>query len=152
MLIRKFCLSSHFPLNTNPSHSAEWMLEVIGAAPGSYSEVDWFQVWRQSPEYQQVHLELDQMKEERSHLMQRVATRDNKASYREFAAPFPVQWWEVQKRVFEQYWRTPSYIYSKAALCLFSGLFIGVSFSFSCTSSSPPTHPHKIPLRTHSNP
>lgn len=103
------------------------MLEVIGAAPGSHSDVDWFQVWRQSPEYQQVHLELDTMKEERSHLMQRVATQDDKASYREFAAPFAVQWWEVQKRVFEQYWRTPSYIYSKAALCLFSGLFIGVS-------------------------
>jgi ABC-type multidrug transport system permease subunit len=36
--------------------------------------------------------------------------------------------WEVQKRVFQQYWRTPSYIYSKIALCLFSGLFIGFSF------------------------
>jgi len=45
---------------------------------------------------------------------------DDKASYREFAAPFGLQLWEVQKRVFEQYWRTPSYIYSKASLCIFS--------------------------------
>jgi len=38
--------------------------------------------------------------------------------YDEFAAPFGLQFWEVTKRVFEQYWRTPSYIYSKAALSI----------------------------------
>jgi len=35
---------------------------------------------------------------------------------------------EVLWRVFQQYWRTPSYIYSKAILCIASGLFIGFSF------------------------
>ncbi|CRK31732.1 hypothetical protein BN1723_018464, partial [Verticillium longisporum] len=34
------------PAEANP---AEWMLEVIGAAPGSHTEVDWFEAWRQSP-------------------------------------------------------------------------------------------------------
>ena len=113
------------PPNANP---AEWMLEVIGAAPGTFTDIDWHQVWRSSPEYRTVHQELDRMKEELPHAIKRVDTQANKASYREFAAHFSVQLVEVQKRVFQQYWRTPSYIYAKAALCLFSGLFIGFSF------------------------
>lgn len=104
------------PPNANP---AEWMLEVIGAAPGSHTDIDWYQTWRDSPEYKEVHRELDRLREESPQLA-RVKTADNKASFREFAAPFAVQQWEVGKRVFEQYWRTPSYIYSKASLCIFS--------------------------------
>jgi ATP-binding cassette subfamily G (WHITE) protein 2 (PDR) len=99
------------------------MLEVIGAAPGSHTDVDWYQTWRDSPEYQEVHRELDQMKEELPQVTAPSASVDDKASYREFAAPFAVQQWEVGKRVFEQYWRTPSYIYSKAALCICSVCF-----------------------------
>ena len=113
------------PAEANP---AEWMLEVIGAAPGSYTEIDWHQVWRDSPELKAVYRELSDMKHERPNLIQRVATKDNKAQYREFAAPFGVQLMEVQKRVFEQYWRTPSYIYSKLGLVIASGLFVGFSF------------------------
>lgn len=113
------------PDNANP---AEWMLEVIGAAPGSHTDVDWFQVWRNSPEYQAVQEHLDYLKNVRPHETQPRTTPDDKESYREFAAPFPVQMLEVTRRVFQQYWRTPSYIYSKTALCLFSSLFIGFIF------------------------
>ncbi|OAL34840.1 hypothetical protein AYO20_05800 [Fonsecaea nubica] len=113
------------PPDANP---AEWMLEVIGAAPGSHTEIDWVETWRTSPEYRDVHAELSQMKAERCQLARTVSNRANKASYREFAAPFYVQLYEVLKRVFEQYWRTPSYIYSKLSLCIASGLFIGFSF------------------------
>jgi ATP-binding cassette, subfamily G (WHITE), member 2, PDR len=113
------------PPHANP---AEWMLEVIGAAPGSHTEIDWFQTWRDSPEIKAVHKELEQMKHDRPGMLERVATKDNKAQYREFAAPFMVQLWEVQRRVFEQYWRTPSYIYSKVGLVIASGLFVGFSF------------------------
>ena len=45
-----------------------------------------------------------------------------------FAAPLTTQLWTVTVRVFEQYWRTPSYLYSKTALCVAVGLFIGLSF------------------------
>ncbi|KAH8819211.1 ABC-2 type transporter-domain-containing protein [Xylogone sp. PMI_703] len=116
------------PTEANP---AEWMLEVIGAAPGSHTDIDWHQVWRNSPEMAEVHNELARLKEERPHALQRTETaqrRMDKASYREFAAPFPQQLYEVSKRVFEQYWRTPSYIYSKALLCVAAALFIGFSF------------------------
>ena len=113
------------PDDANP---AEWMLEVIGAAPGTTTNIDWHQVWRDSPEYQSVHEELERLKNSKPNDLQRATTKDNKAAYREFAAPFSVQLWEVTHRVFQQYWRTPSYIYSKVALCLFSALFIGFIF------------------------
>ncbi|KIW89320.1 uncharacterized protein Z519_10174 [Cladophialophora bantiana CBS 173.52] len=113
------------PPDANP---AEWMLEVIGAAPGSHTEVDWVETWRTSPEYRGVQSELSQMKAERCQLARATSNRADKASYREFAAPFYQQLYEVLKRVFEQYWRTPSYIYSKLSLCIASGLFIGFSF------------------------
>ncbi|KAF2178290.1 putative multidrug resistance ABC transporter [Zopfia rhizophila CBS 207.26] len=117
------------PPAANP---AEWMLEVIGAAPGSHTDIDWFQVWRNSPEYQEVQRHLADLKYERSQQvnLQRTVSaqkREDKASYREFAAPFWEQLREVTLRVFQQYWRTPSYIYSKTALCIMSALFIGFS-------------------------
>lgn len=113
------------PDNANP---AEWMLEVIGAAPGSHTDIDWHQVWRNSPEYQEVHRELDRLEQHRPRETSIISTKNDKESYREFAASFGVQMWEVTYRVFQQYWRTPSYIYSKFALCLFSALFIGFVF------------------------
>jgi len=100
------------PPDANP---AEWMLEAIGAAPGFHTEIDWHQVWRNSPELREVHAELDRIKQERG---KQLPPREDKAAYREFAAPFHEQLYEVQKRVFEQLWRTPSYIYSKMLLCV----------------------------------
>ncbi|KAK8098039.1 ABC transporter CDR4-like protein 3 [Apiospora kogelbergensis] len=54
-------------------------------------------------------------------------TEDN-SSYREFAAPFLVQLKETTHRVFQQYWRTPNYIYSKALLNTLVALFVGFIF------------------------
>ncbi|KAG4442873.1 hypothetical protein IFR05_001669 [Cadophora sp. M221] len=111
------------PPAANP---AEWMLEIIGAAPGSSTEIDWPETWRSSTEYQQVKQDLARFKEELPQIAQSQVA--DSASFKEFAAPFSTQFWEVNKRVFEQYWRTPSYIYSKAALCILSAMFIGFSF------------------------
>jgi ATP-binding cassette subfamily G (WHITE) protein 2 (PDR) len=119
------------PPDANP---AEWMLEVIGAAPGSHTDVDWHETWRQSPEYQEVHRELDNLKAELPNTTQLSTSTTDKASFREFAAPFGAQLWEVTLRVFKQYWRTPSYIYSKGSLCVFAALFIGFSFFDAGTS------------------
>ncbi|RFU27150.1 hypothetical protein B7463_g9178, partial [Scytalidium lignicola] len=117
--------ASPCPPNSNP---AEWMLEVIGAAPGSHSDIDWPIVWRESPEYVGVHQELDQIKAERAPLAATTSHKEDKAIYREFAASFWVQYSEVQKRVFEQHWRTPSYVWSKFILCIATALFVGFSF------------------------
>lgn len=50
------------PDEANP---AEWMLEVIGAAPGTTTEIDWFQTWRESAEYKAVQDELENIKREK---------------------------------------------------------------------------------------
>ncbi|KAG4275396.1 ATPase [Fusarium proliferatum] len=112
------------PKGENP---AEWMLGVIGAAPGSHTEVDWHQVWRESTEYQHVQTELQRLKAEGAGAGS-AAHENDPGSYREFAAPFWEQLVIASQRVFQQYWRTPSYIYSKAALCIQVALFIGLVF------------------------
>ncbi|KAF7323944.1 hypothetical protein MKEN_00615900 [Mycena kentingensis (nom. inval.)] len=50
------------------------------------------------------------------------------AGFELFAMPFATQLWECLKRVWVQYWRTPSYIYSKLALVTICSLFIGFTF------------------------
>jgi len=102
------------PPQANPS---EWMLEVIGAAPGHHSSINWYDVWRKSDEYHFVQKELDDMERE---LQEKYDEADNPAGSEEFAMPLSPQLWYCLKRVWEQYWRTPSYIYSKTALCTFS--------------------------------
>jgi ATP-binding cassette, subfamily G (WHITE), member 2, PDR len=93
---------------------AEWMLEVIGAAPGSTTDRDWNETWRSSNKYQEIQSSLNDME----HSLVPVQTTG--ASLTAFATPFWFQTMVVTKRVFEQYWRTPSYIYSKAFLSIAS--------------------------------
>lgn len=116
--------ASPCPPGANP---AEWMLEAIGAAPGSSSETDWHHTWRSSPEYQAVQNELARLRalgvEGPS-----VEEKHDLASYREFAAPLWQQFLVVTERVFQQYWRTPTYIYSKICLCITASLFVGLVF------------------------
>ncbi|KAH8789417.1 AtrD, ABC-transporter [Hyaloscypha sp. PMI_1271] len=113
--------SRKFAADENP---AEVMLEVIGAAPGSETTIDWPHVWNNSPERQAIKATLADMKSE---LHQKPIDHDP-TSLDPFAAPLTTQLWTVTVRVFEQYWRTPSYLYSKTALCVAVGLFIGLSF------------------------
>lgn len=122
-------MTSYFERNGSRScgteeNPAEWMLDVIGAAPGSQNTTDWPQLWRDSPEKQDIRYTLAQMKGE----LRNQPDDTNPTALLEFAETIPMQVWEVTKRVFEQYWRTPSYLYSKLFLCLASGLFVGFSF------------------------
>ncbi|PVH73880.1 ATP-binding cassette transporter [Cadophora sp. DSE1049] len=112
------------PTGANP---AEWMLEAIGAAPGSSSNVDWPEVWRGSPEYQAMKTELARLQTLGSSQSATEEKHDSTWSD-EFAAPLNEQFLLVTKRAFQQSWRTPTYIYSKIALCITSSLFIGLVF------------------------
>ncbi|KAH6688979.1 ABC-2 type transporter-domain-containing protein [Plectosphaerella plurivora] len=103
---------------------AEWMLEVIGTAPGSRAERDWPQTWRESSLREENRRELDRLRGQ-TRTTSEEAGADESAMY---AAPFSVQLAACTKRVFQQYWRTPSYIYSKLILCFATSLFIGLSF------------------------
>ena len=109
------------PHDANP---AEWMLEVIGAAPGSIADRDWPAIWNSSPERTEIRRELAQMKSE---LSQQPAAPQI-TGYGEFAMPLFSQFSICLQRMFQQYWRTPAYLYSKAILCIIPPLFIGFTF------------------------
>ncbi|KZW03209.1 hypothetical protein EXIGLDRAFT_803466 [Exidia glandulosa HHB12029] len=110
--------------------------QVIGAAPGHTTDRDWHEVWNNSPERSTVKNELAEMKTELADsdvpgMCANTATRYNTTTLRgssAFAAPITVQFVECFKRVWQQYWRSPTYIYSKLALSVAPSLFIGVSF------------------------
>jgi ATP-binding cassette subfamily G (WHITE) protein 2 (PDR) len=95
---------------------AEWMLEAIGAAPGTKSDVDWHQQWLHSPERVAVRVELDQMEQ----TPKGGEGSDDTSAYSEFAAPFGEQLMITLKRSWWQLWRSPNYIYSKLILCAIS--------------------------------
>lgn len=126
---RSTTLTSYFERNGSRScgvdeNPAEWMLDVIGAAPGSQNTLDWPSIWRDSPERHEVKKTLVEMKRD---LSQQPLDTDPTALH-EFAVSFNTQLTVVTQRIFEQYWRTPSYLYSKTLLCASTGLFLGFSF------------------------
>jgi ATP-binding cassette subfamily G (WHITE) protein 2 (PDR) len=112
-------LTNYFEKNGSRScgveeNPAEWMLEVIGAAPGSANTIDWSQTWHDSPERQAVKQHLAELKEK---LSQTIEIDEEPNNLKEFAAPLSLQFTMNLERVFQQYWRTPSYLYSKTVLC-----------------------------------
>jgi ATP-binding cassette subfamily G (WHITE) protein 2 (PDR) len=100
------------------------MLTMVGAGPTGKSTQDWHEVWKNSEQIKQVQAELDHIKQE----MGSKQREETAGSHAEFAMPFYYQLYEVTVRVFQQYWRTPGYIYSKLLLGVASALFIGFSF------------------------
>jgi ATP-binding cassette subfamily G (WHITE) protein 2 (PDR) len=111
----------HCPEEANP---AEWMLEIIGAAPGSHASQDYHQVWLNSQQYRRVKKELANMEDN----LARIPRDMTDETQQEFAASIWTQYIQVTKRVFEQYYRTPTYIWSKVALTVLSALFNGFTF------------------------
>ena len=103
--------ASPLPQGANP---AEYMLEVIGAAPGAHTDIDWPEVWQNSPERSSVQAELENL----ASLQKSTTAHDEPSTHGEFAASRKEQFLQVTKRVFQQYWRSPSYIYSKALLAI----------------------------------
>lgn len=106
--------ASPCPPGENP---AEWMLHVIGAAPGAHTTVDWPSVWRSSNEYLHVKQELQSLKDLAA---VSIPTQVDDNQHSEYAVSFWAQYWQVQKRVAQQYWRSPVYIYSKLSLVVLS--------------------------------
>ncbi|KAG4026890.1 hypothetical protein MFRU_035g00420 [Monilinia fructicola] len=103
---------------------AEYMLTMVGAGAQGKSTQDWHQVWKESEESKDVQTEISRIQQE----MGRQPSGEDDTSHSEFAMPFRIQLMEVLKRVFQQYWRTPGYVYSKLILGVASALFIGFSF------------------------
>ncbi|KAJ5248081.1 hypothetical protein N7524_012041 [Penicillium chrysogenum] len=110
---------------------AEYMLGIVNAGQNNKGQ-DWYDVWKQSDESKQVQTEIDRIHKEKEH--QPPSADDSAQSHSEFAMPFMFQLSQVTYRVFQQYWRMPSYILAKWGLGIVSGLFIGFSFYSAKTS------------------
>lgn len=109
------------PPDANP---AEWMLEVVGAAPGSHANHDYYEVWRNSEEFKAVHEELQNMEQELSKKEQ----SDDPEVHKEFATSLPKQIYLVSYRLAQQYWRSPFYVWCKFILTIMNELIIGFTF------------------------
>jgi ATP-binding cassette, subfamily G (WHITE), member 2, PDR len=103
---------------------AEYMLETVGAGASGKSTQDWPTVWKESQETINVQTELDRIHAEKSKEPQ----SEDQSSSSEFAMPLSAQIYGTTVRVFQQYWRTPNYIWGKIMLCTMSALFVGFSF------------------------
>jgi ATP-binding cassette, subfamily G (WHITE), member 2, PDR len=111
---------------------AEYMLETVGIGARKQSDTDWSEVWNNSKESGEVQAEIDRIHTQK----QQEPVADRGGSTGEFAMPLTAQIWEVTLRVFQQYWRTPSYVWGKFMLALASALFIGFSFYIQNSSST----------------
>ncbi|GMM59215.1 hypothetical protein DAKH74_058320 [Maudiozyma humilis] len=109
------------PADANP---AEWMLDVIGASSDSHIAENFNEIWRDSVNYRQVQNELEAMEQTSSNMVTIVEDSDDG----EFAASIWYQIFIVSKRLMEQYWRSPQYLWSKFALTIVNMLFIGFTF------------------------
>lgn len=109
------------PDDANP---AEWMLEMSS----KYTNVDWNREWKNSHEYSEVSKELKRMEEELPKIKPIEDPSILEEENRTYAAPFIKQYLLVTRRVLQQYWRTPSYTWSKFFLAIASALFNGFTF------------------------
>ena len=112
---------------------AEYMLDVVNLGRNPQGE-DWFDVWKQSPEFKATQEEIDRIHAERGGKVEETSAEDEAINKSEFAMPFWFQLYVVTYRVFQQYWRMPAYIFSKWGLGIAAGLFIGFSFYQAKTS------------------
>lgn len=82
------------------------MLHVIGAAPGSTAVRDFAEAWRESSQLAAVKAHLADLRNN----AKPIDNAGTVEAHRAFAAPFWKQTLHVTHRVFQQLWRTPSYI------------------------------------------
>lgn len=107
---------------------AEYMLEVVNKGQNDKGE-DWHEVWHASPEREGVMQEMESIhREKQQEAPQGTADHGKTVKHTEYAMPFFIQLQIVTHRIFQQYWRMPSYIFAKFALGIFAGLFIGFTF------------------------
>ena len=111
---------------------AEYMLEIVNKGKNDDGK-DWHSVWNDSPQKQVALEEIDKIHAEKQH-SEASAEQVDKTAHDEFAVPFSMQLMVVTRRIFQQYWRMPSYVMAKFILGIAAGLFIGFTF-FNANSS-----------------
>ncbi|KAF2475215.1 ABC drug exporter AbcA [Lindgomyces ingoldianus] len=105
---------------------AEWMLDITSATQPSENTIPWADVWYYSGERHKVKLQLKFLSDRRASITALPELPSDHSH--EFATSHSIQFVQVIYRIFQEYWRTPSYLYSKVALCVGAALFNGFSF------------------------
>ncbi|KAI5479965.1 hypothetical protein MNV49_002255 [Pseudohyphozyma bogoriensis] len=105
---------------------AEYILEVIGAGAGAKATQDWHKLWKDSEECKVAEQEIEDY---HNKFRNQVSAADQSPdSGRGYAAHTMTQISVVTNRVFQNYWRDPTYVMAKLMLNIVAGLFIGFSF------------------------
>ncbi|QUC23777.1 uncharacterized protein UV8b_08018 [Ustilaginoidea virens] len=104
---------------------AEFMLEAIGAGSSPrVGERDWADMWDESPELEQVKVDIARMAEER----RAVARHSASDSAKEYASPTHHQLQVVCRRMFRAYWRSPNYLFTRLFSHLALASITGLSY------------------------
>jgi len=98
------------------------MLDVIGAGATAKSAQDWYDIWRCSPESNDVQKAIDGI-----HSEGRSRPAVERTLHTEFATSWLNQIIQLFKRDSLNHWRDPTYLMAKLILNIVGGLFIGVS-------------------------
>lgn len=110
---------------------AEYILETVTAGATGKFACDWPEIWKSSDEHDAVKAEQERIHHEMSSTgIISMSGCDNE----EFAMPLHTQILYTTIRIFQQYWRTPSYIWGKLMLGGLSALCASLQ-SFSKTQS-----------------
>jgi ABC-type multidrug transport system permease subunit/ABC-type multidrug transport system ATPase subunit len=104
---------------------AEYILEVVAATAIDQTTQDWPEIWRSSDESRNRILEQDRIHHEMGSI---TMENSNDGNCDEFAVPLYTQLRHTIIRIFQHYWRSPTYIWGKIMLGVVSALFIGFSF------------------------
>jgi ABC-type multidrug transport system ATPase subunit len=101
---------------------AEYIIETA-----SHSSMDWADVWKTSQEGQAVTAEVDHLSKANEMIANQQtgsmkSLQEQPQRSQQFALPFHQQLYHVTARVFQQYWRTPKYVWAKMLLAFVSSM------------------------------
>ena len=104
---------------------AEYIIEVV--SENNKTSQDWPGTWNNSGLGEEVSGEVNKLMRQSSEKLKGKHSdpSENQASYESlYAMPFWTQQKLVTMRLFQQYWRTPSYVLGKATLGIFASLYV----------------------------
>ena len=120
---RRWLIWPLWALLSNFAHSAEYILDVIGAGATASTKNDWYSIWRNSPNAREVDEELDALLQDgrKRHAV-------DTAQHSEFSTSWLYQVKTLWEREAIRHWRDPTYLLAKLALNVVAGLFVGFTF------------------------
>ncbi|KAH7067711.1 ABC-2 type transporter-domain-containing protein [Paraphoma chrysanthemicola] len=105
---------------------AEYILETVTAGATNESRQNWPEIWRASDEIAYVKAEQERIHQD----MRSISIESTGGSdHDEFATSLYTQILYTTVRVFQQYWRTPSYVWGKFLLDSLASLFFESNYS-----------------------